>query len=186
MGKLLTIALVVDNVETYLSNARLAQLAEDTLSIQSDAEVVNPDFAAMKLPFLVVEPVRIPGSQPGDVVFLEWKGQSDYQLIGSLHFPSRMESLNVFNALLSGANLPVSAEGFSLGGNSLPIGLGLFRLNIPDFLPNFPPMVWLIVALFSGYTAYNSRKTGPQIAWAAATWLAAAKFLKTQSKNIKL
>lgn len=185
MGKIYSIALVVNDLDNYLQIPAMATLAGNVINVTTSAPVPNPDYATMKLPVKAVLPIKIPGSQPGQVVFLEWKGEDNYEVVSRLNWPSHQKIKEVWNLILSG---PLDGDGMKMvaAGNNIPLGLGLINLNVPDFLPNLPPLVWLLVALFSGYGAYQQKKITHKIGLGLATWLAASKFIQAQQKNIKL
>jgi len=184
MAKIFTIALVVDDLGNYLQAPQLAQVANNVINVVTGSPVPNPDYAAFQQPH-VVTPVKIPNSSAGDVIFLEWLGGDQYQVITRLSYPGFAKIKEVWEVILSG---PLDGDGAKIVtyGSNLPMGLGLIRLNIPDFLPNLPPLVWLLIALLAGAGAYTNKKIFPRVALGAVTWIAAAKFVQTTQKNIKL
>lgn len=188
--KYIAMAVVVDDVETYLQNPNLASLSDRVLQVQGSVTAPNPDYAVMSLPPKAVEPVKIPNSKVGDVVFLYQLSDTQYEFVASIsNYPGYERIKHAYLALLSGPIHPSDGtQFFDTTGSNLPLGLGLIHLpfNIPDFLPNLPAMVWLVIALVSGYSAYNSKNILPKIGLSAVTWLAAAKFVKTQTNNLKL
>lgn len=182
--KTFAIALVVDNLDTYLQMPQLAQLAENVIQVTTAAPAPNPGYAGFFQP-KVVTTAKIPGSKPGQVVFLEHMGGEQYETISRLNYPTRAQIQQVWNLLLSG---PLDGSGRALveAGNSMPLGLGLIDLNIPDFLPRLPALVWLLLALGAGFGAYKSKKIYPRIAYGAAAWLAASKFIQSQQSKVQL
>jgi len=188
--KLFGIAVVVNSLDNYLQDPVQATLAERVINVMNGIEAPNPDYAAMKQPFQAVIPAAIPESKAGDVVFLEYKGGTSFEVVGSLtNFPTQDRIRNAYLAILNAPLHPgEGAQLFDTTGNNLPLGLGLIHLpfNFPDFLPNLPAILWLLIALYTGYSAYNTRRPAARIAWGAAAWLAAAKYVKTQKQNIKL
>lgn len=187
--KLYTIGVVVPDIDNYLGDPAFGPLANRVFLVQGEVTATNPDYAVMRLPFKAIKPDIIPGSIPGDVYFLEWQSGETFKVLGKQHFPTQEQVRRTFQRLLDGPIPQGEAEEFFMGGNNLPVGLGIFswNLNIPDFLPNFPPAVWWIIAIVSGYQAYNQKKTLGKVALGAVTWLALAKAIKSsQMQNIKL
>lgn len=126
-------------------------------------------------------------AKPGQVLFAEYQPSGEFMIRARLENPSHQAIAETYASVMQKLPLPLSAEGYQTEEDKqLSLGFGLFRLGIPDFLPNLPPIVWLIIALIAGYSSYNSKKTLPKIGLAAATWVAAAKFVKTQSNKFKL
>ena len=138
---------------------------------------------------IVIVPAAIPAAKarPGQILFAEYQGNGDFMVKARLENPSSQAIYDTYVSVMQKLPLPISAEGYQPEEEKkLSLGFGLFNLNIPDFLPDLPPIVWLIIALLAGYKAYDSKKIVPRAALGAVTWLAAAKYVKTQTNNLKL
>jgi hypothetical protein len=69
-------------------------------------------------------------------------------------------------------NLPTPNE-----QTGLPLGLGILDINIPDFLPDLPAEVYLLIALVAGYQATKTKGI-MRIIMVSVAWMAMAKIKK--------
>lgn len=137
-----------------------------------------------------IEPAVLPPSanaQPGQVIYAEYKGGSSWEIVARLQWPTLQAMKETYLAVLQKQPLPTGAQEFATEEQkTLPLGLGLIDWRIPDFLPNLPPAVWILLAIAAGLTAYRGKKTPTRLAAGAVAWIAAAKFVKTQKQKISL
>ena len=94
---------------------------------------------------------------------------------------------DTYYAVLTKKGLPAEAELFQPDEEKkLGLGFGLIDINIPDFLPNLSPLLWLLIAAGAAYGTYQAKPITSKIAFGAATWIASAKFVKTNTLKFKL
>lgn len=126
-------------------------------------------------------------AKPGQVIYAEYKGGSEWEIIARLQWPTLQAMQETYLAVLQKQPLPAGADQFvTEEQKTLPIGLGLINWKIPDLLPNLPPAIWILITIAAGLTAYRTKKTYTKIAAGSLAWLAAAKFVKTQKQKITL
>jgi hypothetical protein len=170
---------------TAQESALIAAANQAWFALPADMDLpIWPDGAA------VVEAGVFPKSanvRPGQVLYAQYKDGGNWEIRARLEWPSMVAMKDTYLAVLLNQNLPATGEEFQPEEDKkLSLGLGLFNLWIPDFLPNLPPLVWLLIALLSGYGAYEKKKIVPRVALGAVAWIAAAKFIQSNQKNIRL
>jgi hypothetical protein len=127
-------------------------------------------------------------AKPMQVLFAEYKGGNDFEIITRLNNPPMPVMRDTYTAVMTRQNLPAESDQFTPEEDKkLSLGLGLFNLfSIPDFLPNLHPLIWLAIAMGAGYGTYKRKPIYEKAAFGAVAWIAAAKFVKTNTLKIKL
>lgn len=186
VGQIAALAVIADLDNPTAQESQIRQVA----NLAWYSVFGDPALPVWESGIISIQPGILPTqakAKPGQIIFAEYKGGTSWEIRARLQWPSQQAATETYLAVLQNLQLPASADQFQpVEDKKLSIGLGLFNLWIPDFLPNLPPIVWLLIALFSGYSTYRSKKIVPRIAYGAVTWIAAAKFVQSNQKNIKL
>jgi len=202
--KLISLALVVNDMETYLSDPDLSNLADTVLQAGTDFTVPFPEYAALKMPFKVVPAAQIPQGIPGQVLYLQYKAGDQYEILGRLNRPTFTAARSALIATLTppdqaGGVVPFATEeaaGLPIGLNAVQLLLpSLFPVNwkprvanirIPDPLPSLPWPLYALLVAAAGWRAYEAQKTQSRILWGVASWVLLAKTAKEKRRNIKI
>jgi hypothetical protein len=170
---------VQENALRIFVNQAWANMPADT-----DLLPMWPDAAISLTPAALPAHVN---AKPGQVLFARYNGGTDFEIRARLSFPDQGAIESTYYSVMKNLPLPADAKQYQPNEDGmLPIGLGLLKWNIPDFLPNLPAWMWALLAIAAGGSAYTSKKRHTQIAGAAVAWLAAAKFFKAQKQKIAL